>query len=115
MNTTEQTAQPFTAGVGTLVTIRNNVSFAVITEVFNYGDKTLYHCHYLSKAGRKLRCLDKRCHGEHTCPIHGANVERKDLTVLPIRDVEFYESEGLISPKLAAIHKATQTKGKRHA
>jgi len=77
-----------------------------IVEIFEYWrpsrlghtpEQLLYHVRYLDlKTGLPMECPDKRCKGEHTCPIHGANVPAEVIKPVPDRDLAFYRSEGLI-------------------
>ena len=77
--------------------VRSSGCFGQIREIFDHGDRKLYHIHRIDTVSGKLKiCLDGRCRGEHTCPIHGTNVEADAIDLLPSRDIEFYIREGVL-------------------
>lgn len=88
--------------VNDLVVVGDGCHLAVITKKFQDGEHWLHHAHYLDIAtGSLMKCPDKRCKGDHTCPVHGMNVHAA-RKVTP-RDAKIYLKDGLISRSIAAL------------
>jgi hypothetical protein len=73
-----------------------------ITEIFSFirggSMQPLHHLHTIDhNTGLKRVCPDSRCHGEHTCPIHGTNEWANGLKPLPEHDLKYFVKEGMIS------------------
>jgi len=82
--------------VGDTVSVGIDARISVITEEFAHGDETLFHAHYVDlMTGEKLRCPDKRCHGEHTCPIHGRNIRATDARIVSQSDIDKLRTFGI--------------------
>lgn len=85
--------------INSIVTLNLNQNTGVVVEAFPYGGKTLYHVHYVDHdTGKLMVCPDTRCKGEHTCPIHGSNVEvAREMTR---HDLLFFVREGMLDKSL---------------
>jgi hypothetical protein len=83
--------------IGTLVSSGISNTFCEVTEIFPHGGETLYHCHYVDlETGLPKECPDSRCHGEHTCPIHGRNERAADLKIVSENDISGYQQHGML-------------------
>jgi hypothetical protein len=81
--------------VGSIISTRGKIS--KITEAFAHGGEQLFHAHYIDiKTGDPMECTDKRCHGEHTCPIHGANIRAHEAKVIPARELKTLREYGIL-------------------
>lgn len=87
--------------VGSIVSIKASSRYGRVKETFVHGERTLFHVHYIdSTTGKLMACPDSRCHGEHTCPIHGQNCTEAQLVPFPQADIQYYVREGMIAPEL---------------
>lgn len=92
-------------GLNQIVSLPMSARFAVVAEIFDNGPEKLAHVHYLAiTTGELMKCPDPHCHGEHTCPIHGRNIQVERLSPIDSEDAEFYWKEGLISDGIYAAH-----------
>ena len=91
--------------VHSIVSLPDSTGYGVIMEIFPYGHRTLAAVHYIDHQTGELReCPDRvRCRHGRTCPIHGRSVDLDKLVPWPARDVVFYVSEGMISPRIAQL------------
>ncbi len=94
--------------INAIVSINNGANYGVVTELFTIGNRKLAQVHKIDPStGDKMVCPDKRCDGKtHTCPIHSSNVDQDELSPWSHRDIDFYVSEGSLTPALAAKAKA---------
>jgi len=87
--------------LGSIVSIKASSRYGVVKESFVYGERTLFHVHYIdSTTGRLMACPDSRCHGEHTCPIHGQNCTEAQLVAFSQTDIQYVVREGMIATEL---------------
>ena len=87
--------------LGIVVSIKASNRYGVVKESFPHGRQTLHHIHYIDpNTGRLMECPDFRCHGEHTCPIHGSNCTEDRMVPFTKADIEFHIKEGMIDPEL---------------
>ena len=87
--------------LGIVVSIKASSRYGVVKESFVHGRQTLYHVHYIDpNTGRLMECPDSRCHGEHTCPIHGSNCTEESMVPFTKADIEIYVQEGMIDTEL---------------
>ena len=87
--------------IGAIVSVQDSRRYGVVKESFAYGRHTLYHIHYIDpNTGRLMNCPDSRCHGEHTCPIHGSNCTEESMMPFSRTDIESYINDGMIDPEL---------------
>lgn len=77
--------------------------FGEVTEIFPFyrtghmANQLLHHVHAIdAKTGRKVACPDKRCKGEHTCPVHGWNRWADEIRVLNKKDLKQHIQFGLL-------------------
>jgi len=89
--------------IGDTVAVGIDARICVITEEFALGSETLFHAHLVDLlTGEKLKCPDERCHGEHTCPIHGRNVRASEARLVPQSDIDRLRKFGIhCAPKEA--------------
>lgn len=87
--------------IGSIVSVRDGSRYGVVKESFVQGRRTYYHVHYIDPdTGNVMKCPDSRCHGEHTCPIHGQNSTEDQMVPFTKADIRFYVQEGMIDPEL---------------
>lgn len=79
------------------------IGYGVVVAIFQHGSRTLASVYKIDPTtGDLMQCPDDRCGGKSdTCPIHSVNVDLHTLTAFPARDINYYVSEGLLSPALA--------------
>lgn len=86
---------------GSIVSINGSSQYGVVKESFAHGGRTLYHVHYIDPMnGRLVKCPDPRCHGEHTCPIHGSNLTEDQIEPFTQADIDLLVQEGMIDRRL---------------
>ena len=87
--------------IGAIVSVQDSTRYGMVKESFAHGRHTLYHVHYIDpNTGRLMNCPDSRCHGEHTCPIHGQNCTEESMVPFTKADIELCIQEGMIAPEL---------------
>ena len=87
--------------LGIVVSVQDSRRYGIVKASFPHGTRTLYHIHYIDpNTGRLMECPDTRCHGEHTCPIHGSNCTEESMVPFTKADIEVYVQEGMIDPEL---------------
>lgn len=87
--------------VGSIVSIKANSRYGLVKESFVHGDRPLFHVHYISpQTGKLMTCPDSRCHGQHTCPIHGQNCTEAQLVPFTQTEITYFVQEGMIAPEL---------------
>src|SRR5262245_36225034 len=75
--------------LGDTISVGVDAKICRVTEQFKHGDETLLHAHYVDlDTGQLMKCPDKRCSGEHTCPIHGRNIRRTEGRIVPQNDID---------------------------
>jgi hypothetical protein len=80
--------------VGDIVSARGKS--CKITEQFEHCGRTLFHAHYIdTETGRPMACPDRRCNGEHTCPIHGSNITASEATPISAHDIRELRKFGI--------------------
>ena len=91
-----------------IVTLGAPSRLYAVTEIFDYGSKTLFHCWEIGSDGDRVVCPDNRCDGTHVCPIHGVNAFTGEIKTLSGHEVSYYEAHGLISWKLSCAARGVE-------
>mgnify|MGYP000847085993 FL=1 len=87
--------------VGTIVSIKASSRYGLVKESFVHGDRAMFHVHYIDpQTGKLMTCPDSRCHGQHTCPIHGQNCTEAQLVPFTHDEIKHFIQEGMIDAEL---------------
>ena len=87
--------------VGNIVSIKASSRYGLVKESFVHGERAMFHVHYIDpQTGKLMTCPDSRCHGQHTCPIHGQNCTEAQLVPLTQVEITHFVQEGMIDPEL---------------